>query len=268
MFYGRMLAGVRTEAGQFSANHSYYDLSGHGEYWEDGRPSYRTYPRLPGYDAVVRMYPVQSPGRLRMGVTLQDRSGRRVDAGEVGEIASPGDGVLEFALDACSRQAGVDPESVAAFTLRAESPQGRIPTRTNHQLSFGQGGLRSSINLSLMNPNTFRPPGKSGLTWGQIPVGGGVRARAGVVGDDPSGPEAGVEIAVFGESGPLGEIRRRLPAGGSVILDPIADLPSPPDAGAPLEYRWLMIKSDRPDISYFCVSTDEATGHSSGEHGF
>ena len=49
-----------------------------------------------------------------------------------------------------------------------------MPTRIGHQLIYGAGGLNSSINVVLGNPNVFnRSKGKKSMKWGQIVVGGG-----------------------------------------------------------------------------------------------
>ncbi len=268
LFYGRMLAGIRLATGEFSANHSYYDCSDSGEYWEDGSPSYRVYPRLPGYGTRLRMYPIQSPSRLGLSVAFHDDAGRELGRAEAGELATPGRAHLDVPLEDCAAGAGVDPARIAAFALHAQAREGKVPTRTNHQLSYSRGGLESSINLSLMNRNTFRPEGKPGFTWGQVPLGGPVSSSFGVVGDAPGGEAADVEISVYGERGHLGDLKRPLPASGAAVFDARRDLG--PLAGAldELSYLWVVARSRRPDISFFCVSGNDVSGHCSGEHGF
>ena len=93
MFFGRMLAGQRWSDGAFCANHSYYDTSASGEYWDDDRSSYRTYPYFQGLDNIVRMHPIMSPGRLQLNVVLVDSNGNRLadlPAGEANDGARPG----------------------------------------------------------------------------------------------------------------------------------------------------------------------------------
>jgi hypothetical protein len=41
MFFGRMLAGQCHRDGSFAANHSFYDCSENGEYWDDTQPLWR-----------------------------------------------------------------------------------------------------------------------------------------------------------------------------------------------------------------------------------
>ena len=162
MFYGRMLTGIRTTDGQFSANHSYYDTSGAPEYWEDGRPSVRAYPRFAGFQSAVRMYPVQAPGEIALSVALHATDGRELCRVPAGDLASPGPRFLDSDVDLLARSAGIDPEAVSAFVVRAEAREGGVPCRTNHQLAYSSGGLASSINVSLFNPERLHAAGQEG----------------------------------------------------------------------------------------------------------
>jgi hypothetical protein len=203
-----------------------------------------------------------------VSIAFHDAAGSEIGRSPIGDLATPGRRHLDVGLEDSAASAGVDAGRIAAFALHAEAREGTVPTRTNHQLSYSRGGLESSINLSLMNRNTFRPQGKPGFTWGQVPVGGPVSAAFGVVGDAPGGEPSRVELSVYGPGGHLGDLTRPLPAGGAALFDARKDLG--PLAGSldELDYLWIVARSPRPDISFFCVSTNDLSGHCSGEHGF
>lgn len=266
MFYGRMLTGIRTKDGQFSANHSYYDTSGAPEYWEDGRPSVRAYPHFAGFQSAVRMYPVQAPGELSVSVAFHAADGRELGRVLAGDVASPGPRFLDAGVDALARAAGIDVEEVRSFVVRAEASEGGVPCRTNHQLAYASGGLSSSINVSLFNPNVYSPPGKKGLTWGQMLVGSSVESRIAIVGNSPMGEDCDVDMAFYDEAGHVTDLKRRLVVGGSIEVG-AADLKLDADQ-APVRPVWVVARCPRPDVSLFTVTRTSGSGHCSGEHGF
>ena len=64
-----------------------------------------------------------------------------------------------------------------------------MPTRIGHQLIYGAGGLDSSINVVLGNPNIFNRPGKKSMKWGQIIVGGNFDSFFGFTADSKENKE-------------------------------------------------------------------------------
>jgi hypothetical protein len=264
LFYGRMLAGIREADGAFSANHSYYDCSGISEYWEDRRGSYRSYPHFASFDSAIRMYPVQSPGALEIAVGLHGADGKELARTAAGCVASPGTRVLEADVATLARGAGIDPKDVRTFVVYADAPEGAVPCRANHQLAYSSGGLSSSINVSLFNPNVYTPQ-RPGLTWAQSIVGDGVDSRFAIVGNTPAADDCDVEMSFYDESGHVADLQRRLPAGGAVEVDPARDLGLSGGSARPV---WVIARCPRPDVSLFEVTRDRSTGHCSGEHGF
>jgi hypothetical protein len=264
MFYGRMLCGHLDAAGRFTANHSYYDSSAASEYWDDGRDSYRSYPYFQGVDNRVRAYPIMSPGELAWTLSFHAEDGRKLGEARAGSLASPGPRFLDASVGALAKAAGVDEARLAAFTVSASCGAGRMPTRVNHQLVHGAGGLESSINVSLVNPNVFTPPGKTGVTWGQMPAGKGLRSWLGFVGNAPAGEPAPLEVVFYGESGELARFEKTLRPGGAVRFDS-RDFPVEGELPA---YLWFMARSPRPDLTAIVATRDESTGACTGEHGF
>ena len=266
LFYGRLLAGQQTSGGAFSANHSFYDTSSFREYWPDTRGSRRSYPYFASFESSVRMYPIMAPGRLALTLDLHGRSGELLTSAPLGELASPGGGALEVSVGAVARSAGISDDEVAAFTLSADGR--KIPTRVNHQLVTHSGGLASSINVSLDNPNVFVPDGREGLTWGQLPVGRALDSRLGLVTKTPTGQPADVECTIYGERGEIARVSRRLVPGAAVVLasedvGERAEL----DAATP-RYLWFMARSRRPDISAFVLTRHRQSGCCTGDHTF
>lgn len=270
MFYGRILAGQRRSDGAFTANHSYYDSSETDEYWDDGRPSVRRYPFFAELDNRIRMYPIMSRGALRIAVGLFGRDGARLGECVAGELESPGARFLDASARDIAASAGVNTDDIASFTVRAEAPGGRLPTRINHQLVQGDGGLQASVNVSLHNPNVFVPDGKTGFTWGQVPIGGDVRSWLGIVAGMPGGPDDAIDAMFYGTDGRLCRRRWALPADGALHIDVAAELAGefPIQPSAAPHFLWYVLSARRPDLSAFTVSRHNETGHCSGEHSF
>lgn len=270
MFYGRMLVGRAAPDGAFSANHSYYDSSGVAEYWEDGCPSARLYPFMPGLDNRLRFYPILSPGGLRLAVVPRDTIGRALGRIEAGILESPGGKPIDLSVNDACRAAGIDPAETSAFAVEAAPTEGGTPTRVNHQLVYGSGGLESSINMSLTNPNVFAPAGKGGFTWGQFPVGEALESCLAITTNGPNGEACDVDLSCYDEGGLVAERRLHIPAGAATILKPEELLPDAVLARAEggLDYVWFELRAKRPDIYGYAVVRHRRTGHCSGEHSF
>ena len=270
MFYGRLLAGQRSADGAWSANHSYYDSSGTAEYWGDDSESERLYPFFPGLENRVRMYPIMSPSRLGLDVAFHGRDGRRLARVPAGELTCPGDSLIDVDVGALAGAAGLEPSELAAFAVITRPRDGKSPTRVNHQLVHGAGALASSINMSLGNRNMFAPESKVGLIWGQIPVWGRARSWLGLSANRCGGPDCALEATFYGPEGELARRAWRLPAGGALVFDAIAELQ--PELGEPPRdapaYVWYLVRSARPDISAVAVTRHDDSGHTSGEHNF
>jgi hypothetical protein len=269
LFYGRMLGGHLDAAGRFTGNHSYYDSSDVAEYWDDACDSARCYPFFQGFDNRLRMYPVMSPSEISVAIELFGAGGRRLGRAEAGSVTSPDVRYLDAGVAQAARKADVKEADVESFAVVASCGSGRMPTRVNHQLVYGRGALESSINISLVNPNTFTPPGKTGLTWGQFPVGQGLHSKLGIVGNDPRGPGGDVEVVFYGEAGELGRISRPLPSGGAALFDS-KDLDASwaeTRSDVP-RYLWYIARTSRSDLAGYVAACDESTGHCTGEHSF
>ncbi len=225
-----------------------------------------------GLGALVRMYPIMSPGRLALAIDAHGADGRLLGTVDGGEVESPGARFIEIDVSASLADAGLL-DGAEAFAVRAWPAAGKAPTRVNHQIVYraaGGGPLESSVNVSLKNPNIFVPPEKTGLAWGQVPVGGEVDSWLGFVSDGPAREAGELEVTFYGADGELARRRWTLPAGGAVRIgsaELAADLGVAERDGGP-DYLWYVARCARPELSAFTVSRHRRTGHCSGEHNF
>jgi hypothetical protein len=270
MFYGRMLAGRIDCEGAFSANHSYYDSSGVGEYWDDDQPSVRLYPFFADFDNRIRFYPIMSPGRLHIGIGLRDHDGRTLRSVDAGTIETPGSEFIDVSVNDMCRRTGIGCDEIAAFSVIAKPDGGRTPTRVNHQLVFASGGLESSINMSLVNPNVFVSAGGKGLSWGQLALDREVSTWLGISTNRPDGEACDVEIGFYSAAGNIADKRIRLPAGSARVFRADELLPEEalPAKGEPRDYVWFELRSSRPDVFGYSLARNDRTGHCAGEHAF
>lgn len=269
MFYGRVLAGQQATDGAFTANHSYYDSSETPEYWGDPRPSARLYPFFAAFDNRIRFYPILSPGQLRIGISPRDASGRVLAHIDGGLLETPSSAFIDVSVNEACRSAGIDISDVTAFAISTTPVGGNTPTRVNHQLVFVSGGLESSINMSLNNPNVFSPPGKKGFSWGQLAVSDELDTWLGVTTNLPDGADCEVEASFYNANGKVADTRIRVPGGSARTFRPDQFLPSSalPQDGA-VDYVWFELRSERPDVFGYAIARHRRTGHCTGEHGF
>lgn len=263
MFFGRMLAGQRTETGAFSANHTYYDCSDKPEYWNDGRASQRIFPFFHGFDNVLVVYPIMSPGTLEIRLKFHDKSGNMLGERAIGSVTSPGGRTLRASANEIAAALGLDETSVSAFSVVADAGGAPVPTRVNVQLLWRGGGLPAAVIMALSNPNVFAPAGKRGFAWGQLPSADSVESRLGVVTNSAGGEPTEVEVALYDERGERARQRHPLVPGAALEFS-LRDLSS--DASGP--YAWYTVSSPRNDVAAYTVTRHRASGHCSGEHSF
>lgn len=216
------------------------------------------------------MYPIMSPGTMEVSIGLQGKDGSSLARIPMGSLTSPGSRFVEVSIESLAKEKGVSPDELGTFTVRADSPQGTMPPRVNHQLVYSRGGLESSINVSLLNPDIFKPAGKKGLTWGQLVLDRSRRSMLAFSGNTPGHPADQIEITFYGEQGKLGKLTRPLPSDGAAMIDPLKDFNRDwldPKAESP-EYIWYMARSANQNLTGYSVSCDETSLQCSGEHSF
>lgn len=262
-FFARMIVGQRRGAAM-SANHTYYDSSSAGEYWENASPSWGLYPYFPRLRNILRFYPVMAPGRL--DITLAAKDGRGADLGQVrlGELVSPGVTFLDCDIAAELSAGGIEVAEVSAILLQARPVDGNTPTRIAHQLVHGDGGLESSVVMGLKNPNTL-PPAK-GFTWGQLPVGAEVESWLGLSRDPGGTAEGTLKLEFYSTAGHIGSREIALAPGAGYVLDASAISTCHAETGD-IDFIWFAVSGDTKDFSAYSV-TRHRSGHCTGEHAF
>jgi hypothetical protein len=271
LFFGRLLVGKKRISGAgFSANHSYYYLSSHREYWPNNIGSFRQYPFLRGLINKVRFYPIMSLGRLRIELVLRDCGGQPVLTNLLGLLDSPGNNFIETNINEICASANLNSEIVSSFTVYAHPIGGETPTRINHQLVYSSGGLETSINMSLLSPNVFEPQGKRGFVWGQIAVGIDYSSFLGVTSNSPDGADFRVSVEYYSQDGCFSSDSIELKAGAAYVLnlgDKLSDLAHFKLDSKPT-YIWYCLRSDRSDIYAYSVTRELLSGDCTGEHAF
>jgi len=272
LFYGRMLTGQITDDGQFSANHSYYDSSVFNEYWEDGSPSQRFYPYFHEIENIIRMYPIMSPSKLFLSVELYNYSGSKIGETMVGDLTSPDNRFLDLTINSVCEKLGLDQKQITTFVLTVKAETNKMPTRVSHQLVYGKGGLNTSINIGLNNPNVFVAKGKKSFKWGQAIVGDQYDSFIGLVGDPSENPCVDgpheTTVKFYDGEGKIAERVWTIPNGGAVTFKVMEELQKELRNSGKTEYVWCTAESDHFGLNFFSACFDKTTNNFSGDHGF
>ena len=143
-FYGRLLAGIinkKTKA--FSANHTYYDSTKKLEYFSSSK-SFRTYPFFNNFTNKITMYPIFSKSKLTIQLKIYNKKGTFLT--EKFKFSSTSTSPLSINVNDFVVSEKL--QDVTAFSLVANSFDGRIPTRVNHQLIYGDKLDKNSLKCS------------------------------------------------------------------------------------------------------------------------
>lgn len=264
LFYGRLFAGkIHRKTKAFSANHSYYDSSSTEEYFDNG-VSMRKYPFFNNCLNKVTMYPIMSPSLLNVCIEIYD--GTKTYTSDTQIIESPSNIPISFDINMLVEESGFT--NVSLFKVIATSSTGKIPTRVNHQLIYGDKNSSSklycSINSSLINESIFTPPLKTGLTWGQILVNKSYESRLGICFINNSGIADEVSIDFYGKLGLIKSIKQNLASNYSLIFDNYFFN----ELNTPNEFIWYLVKSNRADLQAESFHYHLLSGNASGEHSF
>ena len=266
MFYGRLLVGQSLPNGDLSANHSYYDNSQiAGEYWDDSRPSHRTYPIIEGLTTSIRIYPIQSPSTLGFKVLLKDAQGSTLAESKEFELVSPSADWFDIEINQLINSLGVTPHDVVAFTLVARPITGNTPMRINHQLVFSGSGLVSSINVSMQNFNVLHSSDRPRTTWGQLIHSNQFDTWLSFANDGETAECSEVEVRFFSETGLVKTIPVSINQGTGfhLLLTDILDAATGND-----QFIWFEVESSNYFLTEWSISRHKISGHCTGEHSF
>ena len=264
LFYGRMLAGrLNKKTKSFSANHSYYDSSHIKEYFQSSE-SFRTYPYLKGLVNKITMYPVFSLSKL--SINLKIFSKNKIFISPVINFSSNSSQSLNICVNDYVNSNNL--KDVSAFSLIVKSKNGKIPTRINHQLIYGDekkdNALQCSINLSLTNKQVFVPKYKTGFVWGQAINHNNFSSYVGFCFKSSEGQKDKIKINFYSEAGKIKTLTKTLGTKESFIvkIDKIFK------NSKKLQFYWYTASSKRHDLSAYSVHINERSGNASGEHNF
>ena len=271
LFYGRLISGQWLNDKTFSANHSYYDSSTTEEYWDNTKPSDRQYPFFSNFKNGIKIYPILSPSQLEIILYANSNDGEEVFSQKVGTLISPSNEFVEADANTTFENAGIDISTISSFGLRAQvMNDSKMPTRVGHQSIYGAGGLDSSINNVLFNPNHFTPPTKKSLKWGQTIVGGGYDTFFGITADSKENSEITkheVNITFYDKNGKLEEKKVDVLNGTSLKFEASKEFKEFTDYDIP-QYVWCNAESENHGLNFFACTYNTQTKHSSGDHGF
>tara|TARA_B100001248_G_C27263719_1_gene399670 strand:- start:207 stop:839 length:633 start_codon:yes stop_codon:yes gene_type:complete len=159
-------------------------------------------------------------------------------------------------------------KDVSAFSLIVKSKNGKIPTRINHQLIYGDekkdNALQCSINLSLTNKQVFVPKYKTGFVWGQAINHNNFSSYVGFCFKSSEGQKDKIKINFYSEAGKIKTLTKTLGTKESFIvkIDKIFK------NSKKLQFYWYTASSKRHDLSAYSVHINERSGNASGEHNF
>ena len=264
MFYGRLLVGQAIASGDFSANHSYYDNSSvEGEYWDDAKPSHRTYPLVAGLSTKLRIYPIQSPSLIEFTIEFKDELGVTLGKSAPFHITSPGVDFLDIDTIDLQSALQIDADQAVAMTLTAQPLNGNTPMRINHQLVFGSSGLESSINVSMHNFNILHSTDKPRTSWGQLIHSNQFNSWLALANDGAM--DSDVEVKIFSESGLVTSFPMSIRQGtcSQLLLSDVLKIPSDQD-----EFVWYEIESPNFFLTAWTIAQHKTSAHCNGEHSF
>ncbi len=264
LFFGRMLAGrLNKKTKAFTSNHSFYDCSKTKEYF-DSKESYRTYPYFKEFTNRIIFYPIMSKSNLEITITFKERN--KIIKSKNFKFKTNAKSPLNINVSEIIKKLKLN--NINAFTVRAVTLKGKIPTRVNHQLVYGSSkeaqALDCSINVSLTNDTIFNPSYKKSFIWGAALKNNEYKSKIGFCFKKNDGEKKLVEIDFYNESGKI--------CSKKFVLNPsesnIIDLEQLDKKDKEIQYVWYVAKSERPDLNAYSVHKNIKTFNSSGEHNF
>jgi hypothetical protein len=267
-----MLSGQVKNDGTFSANHTYYDSTTSHEYWDDSSHSQRFYPYFPNLKNTVRLYPILSPSELQIKLNIFDHHGNEINEYDINSLSSPGTKFLEANVESLIVQDSIDTTAISTFSVTAMALSGKMPTRIGHQLVYGNGGLDTSIAVSLNNPNIYNPPNKKSFKWGQIIIGSEYDAYVGIVADKAENPNVEYQeakIKFYDDTGLILEESFVIQNRSAKVLEFPKFLTSIGDytVNEPKSI-WCVVEGEKYGLNFFSVTCNKKSNHCSGDHGF
>ena len=256
MFFGRLLVGSFSNDNYlFTANHSFYDSSNTNETFNNDQ-SYRQYPYFSNFINRIKFYPIN--GRSNLEIFLKIKNKELF----VGNIKSPSSEHLDINISDFFEKNNITADT---YTIIARSAN-KIPTRVNHQLIIGKphSNYNSSINVSLLNENIYKPLNKKSYIWGYTQLDKNYETVLNILGKHPQDKIK----CTFSLYSTLGLVyKKKLSIKQSKMLT-INDLFCKKIKVKNDNTLWYSIESGAQNLQAFTVLSNKSTGASSGEHNF
>ena len=268
LFYGRLFVGQIAPNGSFVGNHSYYDSSNvAGEYWPDGRPSWRTYPIIDGLDVLVRAYPIMSPSSIVIYLVFNRNDGSTIGSSNELTIKSPHGDSLEIDIRTIAKSNGIDLLQATSFTVYASPESGNAPSRLNHQIVYKKDAIESSINASLFNYHVFHSATNLRTFWGQLINSENCETWLSITNDSKEELPSKVDVKFYSEAGLFATKSLDVSSHGAATINATEFFAST-DIKPQGEFVWYMLESANHFLTGFSITRHLVSNHCTGEHSF
>tara|TARA_Y100000022_G_scaffold29368_2_gene22793 strand:+ start:556 stop:2016 length:1461 start_codon:yes stop_codon:yes gene_type:complete len=256
MFFGRILVGsFSNKYGFFTANHSYYDSSNLNENFNNS-VSYRQYPYFHNFQNTIKFYPINGKSNLAIYIKV----------GNIeyfaGNIISPSSDHLDVNVNMLLNKNKIKSDT---YTVIAKSMK-KIPTRVNHQLIIGKfkSDYNSSINVSLLNEEIYKPNNKKSYIWGMTQYDKKYDTVLHILGKHPT-DESKCKLSLYSEQGLIFSKKVHIKPSQKITLNN--------DFCKKLKIKndntlWYSVESNSQNLQAFTVTSNNKSGVSSGEHNF
>ena len=263
------------DASRFTVTHSYYDCSGHSDYYQksgrkdDEYACFLPFNLLEGLDLDLIFYPIYARSTLLFSIDcFSPDGGVRARIDMVASLDSTGAKMLRLNVRELLSARGISPDN-SLYCLHVDSPDGRIPARVPFGLNYRKGELGCNINSSmLMNdghgvrqrlylwgPLICREAGDSWILLSHLSKIKGARE------------EAEISLKVFTQSGPIFHERYRTRNGTALNLNARALISQSGYQPRVDEILWYTLESSCPNYVSNQIHVSQS-GFVGGDHSF
>jgi hypothetical protein len=167
---------------------------------------------------------------------------------------------------------GINSNDISSFSVTVKPDSGKMPTRVSHQLVYGNGGLNTSISISLHNPNIYVPKGKKSFKWGQTISGGDYDSYVGIVADaceNPNISQQDIQVTFYEKDGKIATRNWSIPNKSGIKFIVGEELKSElGNSSSKIKNIWCTAESEQHGVNFFSVAYNKLTNNFSGDHGF
>ena len=211
-----------------------------------------------------------SPSKLEFFIRFYGHDGEDLGSFGIGSLESPSTDFIGVSVTEIAKENAVSIDSISSFQLTASPLIGDTPTRINHQLVYGAGGLECSLNVSLTNPNIFSPPGKTYFSWGQIPLSEQLYSYLYLLTQAPVDTPCKISLSFYSTLGKAFSEEVVLKRGQcySLKTEDLYERFGKPFVDAAPGSHWFSVESEGVAISAYTLAVHRESGHATGEHSF